>query len=588
MAISFVGAASAAASSLTLPTHQARDLLLFFAYRNGSATPPTVPSGWTSVNQGGNNNNSSVLAFRLATASGTASGTWTDATHVSAAVYRAGTGNINIGAAATTGGSGNTLTYSGITLQNTGGGSWVAGFGGHRQATDLETPPTGMTNRTSSGTTGGETAGHDTNAGVSSWASQNVTVSPSSGGTQGWRTAVIEIREFAAFTLAAAVGAFSLTGIAAAGLTGFGLQAQTGAFTLSGQQVEWLRDYSLHASPGEFEVEGEAQLSGPPRSIEVDSGAFNVAGGDVAFRRAKFTPPWQPSKAYVVGDVIRPATGQGTGLFFRCIVAGATSVNEPFWPTVISNTVVDGGVTWLAVSFIAGDLQQPNPSAIIELFELQLFSEIHGVNEVYRFHPGTNLVNNGDLKWRGITYLKFPVEADGFEYNGQGQLPRPKIRVSNIFGTVTAILLSLPNGLEGARVTRIRTLAKYLDSSNFPDGQNPFGDPDETAEFPREIFFIDRKISENRDLVEFEIVSAMDLAGIRAPKRQCIANICQWRYRSNECGYTGTNYFDASDRSVGNASQDVCGKRLNSCRVRFGQNAELPFGSYPGIGRTVG
>jgi phage-related protein len=33
-----------------------------------------------------------------------------------------------------------------------------------------------------------------------------------------------------------------------------------------------------------------------------------------------------------------------------------------------------------------------------------------------------------------------------------------------------------------------------------------------------------------------------------------------------------------------NASQDVCGKRVDSCKLRFGQNAELPFGGYPGIG----
>ena len=30
--------------------------------------------------------------------------------------------------------------------------------------------------------------------------------------------------------------------------------------------------------------------------------------------------------------------------------------------------------------------------------------------------------------------------------------------------------------------------------------------------------------------------------------------------------------------------QDVCGKRLTSCRARFGQYAELPFGSFPSVG----
>jgi lambda family phage minor tail protein L len=71
---------------------------------------------------------------------------------------------------------------------------------------------------------------------------------------------------------------------------------------------------------------------------------------------------------------------------------------------------------------------------------------------------------------------------------------------------------------------------------------------------------------------------------VRAPKRQCIANICQWVYRSTECGYTGSNYFDANDNSVATLAADVCGKRLTSCKLRFGATSELPYGSFPGIG----
>jgi lambda family phage minor tail protein L len=298
--------------------------------------------------------------------------------------------------------------------------------------------------------------------------------------------------------------------------------------------------------------------------------------------------PWQSSTAHNVGDVVQAFTDPGTGFFFRCVVAGTTGSAEPFWPSFIGNELVDGTVTWKAVSIISGDFQAPDPSAIIELFELQLFSNIHGVNDIYRFHAGTNLVNNGEVVWKGNPYLRFPVEADGFEYTGQGTLPRPKIRISNILGSITAILLSMPNGLEAAKVTRIRTLGRYIDGVNFPGGTNPLGTPDPTAEFPREIYYIDRKSAENRELVEFELASIFDLAGVRAPKRQCIANICQWVYRSAECSYIGTNYFDANNNAVGSASLDVCGKRLSSCQVRFGTNAELPYGSYPGISQTAG
>lgn len=230
------------------------------------------------------------------------------------------------------------------------------------------------------------------------------------------------------------------------------------------------------------------------------------------------------------------------------------------------------------------DLQAVAPSAVIELFELELNTTQHGISETYRFHAGTSLNNNGELVWAGNNYLRFPIEADGFEYSGNGQLPRPKIRCSNIMGTITALLLSLPDGLEGAKVTRIRTLARYIDAVNFPGGTNPYGTPDPTAEFPREIYYIDRKTAETRDVVEFELAAAFDLAGVRAPKRQCIANICQWVYRSTECGYTGTNYFNENDQPVASAGADVCGKKLSSCQARFGATADLPFGSFPGVG----
>ena len=240
------------------------------------------------------------------------------------------------------------------------------------------------------------------------------------------------------------------------------------------------------------------------------------------------------------------------------------------------------------------DLQSIAPSAIIELFQLELNAAQHGVNETYYFHAGTNATgSNGDIVWNGQAYLAFPIEATEFEYTGTGSLPRPKLRVSNIYGTITGIILTLPNGLEGAKVTRIRTLARYLDAANFPlsgdilltedsfallleddssilmEPINPTEDP--TAEFPREIYYIDRKASENRDLIEFELAAAFDLVGVRAPKRQCVANVCQWTYRGSECGYAGNAYFNFNDVPVGAIGQDVCGKRLRSCELRFSQ-----------------
>jgi hypothetical protein len=114
---------------------------------------------------------------------------------------------------------------------------------------------------------------------------------------------------------------------------------------------------------------------------------------------------WQGSYAYNVGDVVQATIQPASGFFFRCVVAGTTGAVEPFWPTTIGNETVDGTVTWMAVTILSGDFQTANPSAIIELFELELVTAIHGSNEIYRFHPGVNLVNNGDVVWRVCLFV---------------------------------------------------------------------------------------------------------------------------------------------------------------------------------------
>ena len=176
-------------------------------------------------------------------------------------------------------------------------------------------------------------------------------------------------------------------------------------------------------------------------------------------------------------------------------------------------------------SAVFSNLQSINPSAIIELFTLQLSNALHGANTIYRFHAGSNLNANGKIVWAGNEYLRFPIQASGFAFQ-KGQLPRPKITISNATGLISAILLNVNetttgNDLTGATVTRIRTLAKFLDAVNFPGNTNPLGTPDSNAEFPKEIYAIDRKSTETREIVEFELAAPTDLAGVRIPKRQC-------------------------------------------------------------------
>ncbi len=171
------------------------------------------------------------------------------------------------------------------------------------------------------------------------------------------------------------------------------------------------------------------------------------------------------------------------------------------------------------------ELQKINPSSLIELFTVTLDSSLHGATTVYRFHDGSNMNSSGELVWDGNSYQRFPVKAEGFEFTGKGQIPRPKFTVSNALGTITALMALVNqttsgNDLTGAKFTRIRTLARYIDAVNFTGGTNPFGTPDTSSKLPDEIYFIDRKLTENRDFVEFELVSELDLLNLRLPRRQ--------------------------------------------------------------------
>lgn len=226
---------------------------------------------------------------------------------------------------------------------------------------------------------------------------------------------------------------------------------------------------------------------------------------------------------------------------------------------------------------ITSEVQKLAPSAIIELYQLDT-TNISG--EIFYFHAGTNGLRTR-VVWQGQAYEPFPIKISGFEFNGNGQLPRPKLVVANVTGAISTLVL-LYQDLLGAKLIRKRTFAKYLDAVNFDGGVNPTADA--TAEFADDVFFIDRKSNENKQTVEFELAAAFDVTGVKLPRRQIVQNVCPWKYRGAECGYTGTAYFNISDVSVGSAALDVCGKRLDSCKLRFGENNELPFGGFPASG----
>lgn len=214
------------------------------------------------------------------------------------------------------------------------------------------------------------------------------------------------------------------------------------------------------------------------------------------------------------------------------------------------------------------------------LYELDL--TVFG-DQVYYWVAG----DEGDTQsvtFRGITYTPYPISVDGFEVSAEGPLAKPSFAVNNVNGQFTP-LVNAYNGLRGATFRRIRTFARFLDGG-------PDADP--TALAPIDEYIVTRKTRHNNAALQFELSASLDVSGTMLPARQMVRDYCDKRYRvwtgsgfnysKATCPFQEARYFDANNAPT-TQDKDVCAKTLGACRLRFGQNAELPFGGFPGLGR---
>jgi len=223
------------------------------------------------------------------------------------------------------------------------------------------------------------------------------------------------------------------------------------------------------------------------------------------------------------------------------------------------------------MTFVA-DIQRLEPGAEIVLFELDARSITGGgEGDIIRFHGYTQ---SESILWQGKTYDPWPIQAEGFKVD-PAQPTVPTLSVGNVNGRITALCLAFQD-MVGARLTRHRTLKKYL------DGQ-PEADPEQEA--APDIWYIERRASEDSQQVTFELASPMDLGDRQLPSRQIITNVCsslvKGGYRGPYCGYNGPPVAKQDDSPTDDPSLDVCGGRLSSCYLRFGRYNPLPYGGFP-------
>lgn len=228
------------------------------------------------------------------------------------------------------------------------------------------------------------------------------------------------------------------------------------------------------------------------------------------------------------------------------------------------------------MSNIAIETVKLDQSAPVELYVLDL-APLGG--PVYRFAPQANELGVG-ITWAGQVYELFPIKTEGFEQRAGGTLPRPRVTASNVLGSLGPLIRQY-DYLRGAKLTRRRTLAKYLDAVNFAAG-NAGADP--AAEHAPELWIIDRTVSRNRLQVQWELCSPLDFAGVMLPGRTVQPNYCSWTYRGSDCGYTGGPVAKHDDTPTASMGEDRCSKRLTGCQLRF-VNVPLPASFFPGVGQ---
>ena len=198
-----------------------------------------------------------------------------------------------------------------------------------------------------------------------------------------------------------------------------------------------------------------------------------------------------------------------------------------------------------------------NSAADKKLATVQPSNSVDYSDGILRFHNNASLFNSY-IYWRGNQYFPAPINAEGFEVTSRGTLPRPTLSIASQSKDGIDQISLLRHEIRsfgdivGAKVTRRKTYAKYLDLENFSINESfkdleqlPEGyEPDPYAEMPPDVYFIERKITENKLVLSYQLTSVLDLEGYKLPKRVIIADKCMWQYRGIGCWY---QHADASE-----------------------------------------
>lgn len=174
------------------------------------------------------------------------------------------------------------------------------------------------------------------------------------------------------------------------------------------------------------------------------------------------------------------------------------------------------------LTLMYSELLKLEQSPMITLVTLDL-NPIGG-STVLRFVASTTRQGE-NVHFQNNAYTPIPLEVRGMGIRSTGQQIRPTIAFSNFPDYMRQIVL-LYRDLVGAKISIIHVFEKHLDGGSSPNPDFYFG-PDE--------FFVYQKLGETRAEIEFELVTWLDLQGVKLPQRTIQNSACRFIFRGTGC-----------------------------------------------------
>jgi len=161
-----------------------------------------------------------------------------------------------------------------------------------------------------------------------------------------------------------------------------------------------------------------------------------------------------------------------------------------------------------------------------------------------------NLVKyESDVVYKGVTYSSFPISHETIGENNSGEIQSVTVTLANVSRLLQAYLENYD--LRSKKVLIRRVWADMLlDSDAYSD----------------DIYYIDNYTADQNN-VSFTLTSKFDVLDLELPRRKFSRNYCAWKFKSTECGYSG--------------SEITCDKTLRRCRelsnsTRYGGTPAVP------------